>query len=68
MSSRSCRGPRLWIMGHGRVAECLCLMGDLLGLRVIVNDPGVDSGPIPAGASRLITDDLDYDQLTAGSR
>jgi xanthine dehydrogenase accessory factor len=36
--------PALWIMGHGRVAECLCQMGDLLGFRVIVNDPIVDRG------------------------
>src|SRR5210317_1058311 len=31
--------PALWIMGHGRVAETLCIIGDLMGLRVIVNDP-----------------------------
>jgi xanthine dehydrogenase accessory factor len=53
----------LWIMGHGRVAESLCILGDLLGLRVIVNDPGVDWDRYP-DASRLITDDLDYEQLT----
>ncbi len=55
--------PCLWIMGHGRVAESLCILGDLLGLQVIVNDPGVDWDRYP-GASRLIRDDLDYDQLT----
>jgi xanthine dehydrogenase accessory factor len=54
--------PTLWIMGHGRVAECLCLMGDLMGLKVVVNDPGVDPHKYPH-ASRLITDDLDYAQL-----
>jgi xanthine dehydrogenase accessory factor len=54
--------PTLWIMGHGRVAECLCLMGDLLGLKVVVNDPGVAWEQYP-NASRLITDDLDYEQL-----
>ena len=53
----------LWVMGHGRVAESLCILGDLLGLRVIVNDPGVDWDRYP-NASRLITDDLDYEQLT----
>lgn len=51
--------PALWIMGHGRVAESLCIMGDLMGLRVIVNDPLVDREKYPQ-ASRLITDDLDY--------
>jgi xanthine dehydrogenase accessory factor len=54
--------PTLWIMGHGRVAECLCLMGDLVGLKVVVNDPSVAWEQYP-NASRLITDDLDYDQL-----
>lgn len=54
--------PTLWIMGHGRVAECLCLLGDLMGLNVVVNDPMVDRTRYPA-ASRLINDDLDYVQL-----
>ncbi|MCB1753999.1 MAG: XdhC family protein [Gammaproteobacteria bacterium] len=54
--------PALWIMGHGRVAEVLCVFGDLLGLEVIVNDPAVDREQYPA-ASRLITDDIDYAQL-----
>lgn len=54
--------PTLWIMGHGRVAECLCLLGDLLGLAVVVNDPGADRAHYPA-ATRLVTDDLDYQQL-----
>ena len=55
--------PTLWIMGHGRVAECLCLLGDLMGLRVVVNDPMVAHERYPA-AERLITDDMDYSQLT----
>jgi xanthine dehydrogenase accessory factor len=55
-------GPALWIMGHGRVAEALCELGDLLGFRVIVNDPGVDRERYPA-AKRLITDDIDFRQL-----
>jgi xanthine dehydrogenase accessory factor len=54
--------PVLWIMGHGRVAECLCLLGDLLGLEVVVNDPGVERERYPQ-AARLISDDLDYKQL-----
>ena len=51
--------PGLWIMGHGRVAESLCIIGDLMGFRVIVNDPAVDREKYPQ-AHRLITDDLDY--------
>lgn len=54
--------PGLWIMGHGRVAESLCIIGDLMGFRVIVNDPAVDREKYPQ-ASRLITDDLDYKLL-----
>jgi xanthine dehydrogenase accessory factor len=58
--------PTLWIMGHGRVAECLCAMGDLLGLDVVVNDAGAERQRYPA-ASRLITDDPDHDALTPGA-
>ena len=54
--------PTLWIMGHGRVAECLCSMGDMLGLDVVVNDPIVDRASYP-GAARLVTDDPDYEAL-----
>lgn len=54
--------PTLWIMGHGRVAECLCQLGDLMGLMVVVNDSGADRQHYPA-ASRLTTDDIDYEQL-----
>jgi xanthine dehydrogenase accessory factor len=54
--------PTLWIMGHGRVAECLCSMGEMLGLDVVVNDALVDRERYP-GASRLVTDDLDYSTL-----
>src|SRR3569623_3794136 len=54
--------PALWIMGHGRVAECLCLLADLMGLVVVVNDPMADRVRYPA-AGRLISDDMDYSQL-----
>ncbi len=54
--------PSLWLMGHGRVAECLCQMADLMGLNVIVNDPVISREKYPA-ANKLITDDLDYEQL-----
>jgi xanthine dehydrogenase accessory factor len=54
--------PTLWIMGHGRVAECLCSLADMVGLDVVVNDPLADRERYPA-ASRLITNDLDYGAL-----
>jgi len=54
--------PTLWIMGHGRVAQTLCQIGDLMGLEVVVNDPMVEARDYPA-AARLITDDMDYETL-----
>jgi len=55
--------PTLWIMGHGRVAECLCSMADMLGLDVVVNDPLADRERYPA-ASRLVANDSDYADLS----
>lgn len=54
--------PTLWLMGHGRVAECLCQLADIMGLRIIVNDPIISREKYPA-AEQLITDDIDYAQL-----
>lgn len=54
--------PTLWVMGHGRVAECLCMLGDTMGFNVVVDDPMVNAEKYP-GADRLITDDIDYKQL-----
>jgi len=54
--------PGLWIMGHGRIAECLCLLGDLMGYRVVVHDPIATVEKFPA-AARIIDDDVRYDQL-----
>jgi|TARA_B110000902_G_scaffold98990_1_gene117029 xanthine dehydrogenase accessory factor len=54
--------PALWIMGHGKVAEVICAMGDMLSYRVIVNDLGATRDKFP-GAKQIITDDLDYSQL-----
>ncbi len=54
--------PRLWILGHGRIAECLCRLGALLGFDVIVDDPTVERDQYP-DATWLLTEDLDYEQL-----
>src|SRR3569623_1991148 len=54
--------PSLWIMGHGRVAECLYLLADLMGLEAVGNDPMAVRVRFPA-AGQLITDDIDYSQL-----
>lgn len=57
--------PRLWILGHGRVAESLCAMGAMMDLEVMVDDPMAERKRYPA-ASLLLTDDLTYEQLAPG--
>lgn len=54
--------PTIWLMGHGRVAEVICAMGDTLGYRVIVNDAGATDDKFPA-ASEIITNDIDFARL-----
>lgn len=57
--------PTLWILGHGSAAEAVCGIAALMGFDVVVDDPMVDRSRYP-DASRLLTDDLDYSQLTTG--
>ncbi|MGH7113835.1 MAG: XdhC family protein [Stellaceae bacterium] len=57
--------PKLWLLGHGRAAECLCRMGALVGFDVVVDDPMAEPERYPE-AARLIGDDFDYKQLTPG--
>lgn len=54
--------PTLWILGHGRVAECLCHLGALMSFDVVVDDPMASSDRYPE-AKRLVTDDPDYEAL-----
>jgi len=54
--------PNLWIIGHGLIAECLCMFADAVGFDVTVDDPAVEPSKYPA-ATRLITDDLEYGQF-----
>ena len=35
--------PTLWLLGHGRVAECVCSIGALMGFAVVVDDPLADN-------------------------
>jgi len=58
--------PALWILGHGRVAEVVCMLGDLMGLRVTVIDGAVTRERYPE-AAELVTDDLDYARLVPNS-
>lgn len=54
--------PRLWILGHGRVAESLCAIGSMMDMEVVVDDPMADRERYPA-ASLILTEDLGYEQL-----
>lgn len=55
--------PTLWILGHGRIAECLCHLGALMGLDVAVIDIMASPERYPA-ASRVIADDGTSDALS----
>jgi xanthine dehydrogenase accessory factor len=58
--------PALWILGHGRVAEVVCQLGDLMGLSVTVIDGVVTRERYPE-AAELVADDLDYARLVPNS-
>jgi xanthine dehydrogenase accessory factor len=56
--------PTLWVLGHGRVAECLCRFGATLGFRVVVDEtPAPEPARFP-DAAEIIGDDYDYARLT----
>lgn len=57
--------PVLWLMGHGRIAECLCALGAMVGLDVVVNDPLAREDRYP-DAMRRVTDDVRYAALNPG--
>jgi xanthine dehydrogenase accessory factor len=54
--------PVLWLLGHGRVAECLCRLGAMMGFDVVVDDPLAERTRFPE-ASRLIVEDSNYEAL-----
>ncbi|WP_440997900.1 XdhC family protein [Arhodomonas sp. SL1] len=56
------RRPGLWVVGHGRVAETLCELGDRLGLAVRVSDAQASRERFPAALERII-DDPGYERL-----
>ncbi len=58
--------PTLWILGHGRVAECLCHLGALMSFRVVVDDVMASAERYP-DASQVIVDDSDYGALAPAS-
>jgi xanthine dehydrogenase accessory factor len=58
--------PSLWILGHGRVAECLCRIGALMDFDVVVDDPLAEQTRFPA-ASHVIANDPNYDAVEPGA-
>jgi xanthine dehydrogenase accessory factor len=52
----------LWILGHGRVAECLCHLGAMMAFEVVVDDCMASPDKYP-DAARIISDDGDYSAL-----
>jgi len=54
--------PRLWLLGHGKVAETLCAIGAMMGFELVVDDPMADAAHYPQ-AAQLLTDDFDYRRL-----
>ena len=59
--------PELLIVGHGRIAETLSVLGHLMGFTITVNDPAADSGSFP-NASRIVTEDFDLTETPIGPR
>ena len=59
--------PELLIVGHGRIAETLAVLGDLMGFSITVNDPGAERSHFPQ-AQRLVTEDFDLTETPVGPR
>jgi xanthine dehydrogenase accessory factor len=54
---------RLWILGHGRIAECLCELAAFMKLKITVIDQGAEPRRFPA-AEHIVLDDWSYAHLT----
>lgn len=59
--------PELLIVGHGRIAETLGVLGDLMGFSITVNDPGAERSAFPQ-AERLVTEDFDLTETPIGPK
>jgi xanthine dehydrogenase accessory factor len=59
--------PELLIVGHGRIAETLAVLGDLMGFSITVNDPAADRSAFPQ-AERLVTEDFDLTETPIGPK
>lgn len=58
--------PELVIAGHGRIAEALASLGQLLDFFVTVHDPQIDPAKFP-GAGRIINKDFDLAEIAFGA-
>ena len=58
---------RTSIVGHGRIAETLAVLGDLMGFSITVNDPAADRSAFPQ-AERLVTEDFDLTETPIGPK
>jgi xanthine dehydrogenase accessory factor len=54
--------PTLWVLGHGRIAECLCSIGAMMGLDVAIDDPLATRSRYP-DATLLLVEDPGYEAL-----
>lgn len=59
--------PELLVVGHGRIAEALSALGNLMGFAVIVSDPAANRTEFPHAHS-IITEDFDLTETPIGSR
>src|SRR5271154_1804487 len=59
--------PELLIVGHGRIAETLAVLGHLMGFTITVNDPAADRSSFPH-AEKLVTEDFDLTETPIGSK
>ena len=59
--------PELLIVGHGRIAETLSILGHLVDFTVRVNDPAADRGSFP-DASRIVNEDFDLTETPVGPK
>lgn len=59
--------PELLIVGHGRIAETLATLGDLMGFAITVNDPSADRVAFPQ-AQKLVTEDFDRTETPIGPK
>ncbi len=59
--------PELLIVGHGRIAETLSVLGNLMGFTIIVNDPAADQTAFPH-AEKIVTEDFDLTETPVGPK